>query len=824
MFLNIKKLITNQLAKLNEKNEMCIGCMEQITQALHDSEMIFEAKQAFIEPREYTRWKMANQALLDNDYLKFINTLKGARRYRQLLKKYKELCDTASRIPKQISDYNHALAKELIPDVYKRIGNVEGQRLDQQQMSAIALEVYNQLVIAGAGTGKTTTIIGKIKYLLETEKCKTEDILVLSFTHDSANEMSKRIADETGYSIQASTFHKLGVNIIASVEGKRPSVTSLDMRKFIGEQLDILMQSDDYCELLYSYLMFQYIIPKTEFEFHSQEEYDDYLKYNSPITIKKEPVKSYGELDIANFLARMGVEYIYEHTYEIDTADTQHRGYIPDFYLPEYGIYIEYFGINRNGEVPAYFSASNGMTASESYRASMDWKRKIHKKNNTTMIETYAYEKWEGKLLENLECNLRKKGVEFHPISLQELWAENESENNRDFENIVSLFESVLSQIKGNDDTIPMIEKRCKGTYHESSSLILLELLKPIYDAYCKYLIEHREIDFNDMINMATHYVQTNKYINSYKYVIVDEYQDISKTRYKLLKAMRESFDFKLFCVGDDWQSIYRFNGSDIGYILEFEKYWGLAEISRIETTYRFSHILTQISGDFVMRNPRQIKKTMRGKSDVYGFPLGDICGFTENKTLDFLLQKLDLLPTNSTVFFVGRYAFDKDIFAKNPHIQYKWNNIKKVTEIVYDKRRDLQMEFMTAHKSKGLQSDYVFIINNKNSIMGFPSKKQDVPLMAALLQNSDTYPYAEERRLFYVALTRAKKKVYLLTVKGKESLFASELKQKYSKQIEKERWTCPRCGGKLVKRRGKYGDFYGCSNYSRGCSVTKDI
>lgn len=336
---------------------------------------------------------------------------------------------------------------------------------------------------------------------------------------------------------------------------------------------------------------------------------------------------------------------------------------------------------------------------------------------------------------------------------------------------------------------------------------------------------EHKEIDFNDMINMATKYVEQGKYVSPYKYVIVDEYQDISKARYSLLCRMRESNDYDLFCVGDDWQSIYRFAGSDIGYILNFEQYWGSTEISKIETTYRFTQKLIEISGNFIMQNPVQIKKSIKGKNDTVGFALGEISGYTDKFSIEFMTKKLEDLPRGSSVFFIGRYSFDAKLLSDSGLFECQYNNVSGFVEVKYRKRIDLKMSFITAHKSKGLQADYIFIINNKKSRMGFPSKIQDAAILNLLLDNCDQYPYAEERRLFYVALTRAKKKAFLVTVKNQESEFAMELKERYGEELKREQWECPLCGGKLLKKSGPYGEFYGCSNYrSLGCKYKRNI
>ena len=292
-----------------------------------------------------------------------------------------------------------------------------------------------------------------------------------------------------------------------------------------------------------------------------------------------------------------------------------------------------------------------------------------------------------------------------------------------------------------------------------------------------------------------------------------------------MLTALRDSRDYDLFCVGDDWQSIYRFAGSDINYILNFEKYWGPTTVSKIETTYRFTLSLINISGTFITQNPHQIKKKIRGNSTDRRFSLGEISAFNEKYAIEFMAAKLDDLPRNSSVFFIGRYTFDIDILKESGFFEYQYNNISGFIDVKYSNRQDLKICFMTAHKSKGLQADYVFIINNKSSRMGFPSKIQDDPILDLLLENSEDYPFAEERRLYYVALTRAKTKAFFLTIKGKESIFAKELHTRYEQQLKQEQFECPVCGGRLERKSGPYGEFFGCSNYkTTGCRYKRKI
>ena len=821
----IKKIIAKHKERAKVRNEACDNLIAQVDTAIQEINLLFSDSQSFVDPGKEIEWSNHNASLIADMNIINIQELKKAKQYKRLLEKQAELYQNANSLKQKISVHNDRVADTKIQNAYNLIGNVEGRKLDKQQMTCIVKDAHNHLVIAGAGTGKTTTVVGKIKFLLKSGKYKPEDILVLSFTNASASEMSQRINQETGCNIDASTFHKLGLNIITKVNGIVPKITQLNLRKFVKEQLLLNMQSDAYLNLLSSYLLYNRVVSKSEFEFKTQSEYEEYLRLNPPTTINNETVKSYGEMDIANFLTQNGIQYIYEHPYKVDTRTSEYGQYNPDFYLPEYDIYIEYFGINKNGEVPSYFKGVNGMTATQSYQASMKWKRETHSTNDTILIECYAYEKFDGVLLDNLKEKLSAKDVKLTPKTTKELWEPVSADGDSILDGVIELFETVINLIKSNGYTIATVRQLNIGNSNAQNNNTILSLLEPIFNSYFAYLNEHKEIDFNDMINMATQYVEQNKYISPYKYVIVDEYQDISKSRFSLLSSMRKSNDYDLFCVGDDWQSIYRFAGSDIGYILNFEQYWGSTETSKIETTYRFSQKLIEISGNFIMQNPVQIKKSIKGKNDTVGFALGEINGYTDKFAIEFMAKKLEDLPTNSSVFFIGRYSFDAKLLSDSGLFECQYNNANGFVEIKYHKRADLKMSFITAHKSKGLQADYIFIINNKKSRMGFPSKIQDAAILNLLLDNCDQYPYAEERRLFYVALTRAKKKAFLVTVKNQESEFAMELKERYCEELKREQWECPLCGGKLLKKSGPYGEFYGCSNYrSLGCKYKRNI
>lgn len=456
---------------------------------------------------------------------------------------------------------------------------------------------------------------------------------------------------------------------------------------------------------------------------------------------------------------------------------------------------------------------------------SIHWKRETHKRNSTQLLETYAYEKFEETLINNLKQKLIDHNVQFNPKSTLELWNTISQNNNQTLDRLSELFATVITLIKNNDCSIDDIKERNKELKNLPSIVLILNLIAPLYDLYQQSLKANNEIDFNDMINVAAKYVSESRYLHNYKYVIVDEYQDISQSRFRLLYLMRKQKDYSLFCVGDDWQSIYRFNGSDIGFILDFEKYWGASETSKIETTYRFTKSLIDVSSTFIMQNPDQKKKSLRSAITDTEFSLERLAGQNESVLVELLSEQLKTLPPNSSVILLGRYRFDINILKTSSLFKYHYDVSKKKVVVSHVFRKDLDITFMTIHSSKGLQSDYVFILNNKRCGAGFPSKISDAPILQLLLDNSDSFQDAEERRLFYVATTRAKKKVWLLTIEENISEFVTEIESVFGNQIKKHHLTCPQCGGKLVKRKGINGVFYGCSNFStKGCRYTKNL
>lgn len=720
-----------------------------------------------------------------------------------------------------LTKHNEDLARSESVEVGKCINPIEGYDLDEQQLMAIAYDVRSRLVIAGAGTGKTTTIVGLVKHLLKSGKVLPEEILVLSFTNASVDDLKKRIMAEVGQRVDINTFHRLGLKIIASAGGTVPKISNIKIDEFIMKEIKCRRGDVKFLRDLNEFIAYDFESIRDEDRFNDSSEFIEYLRENPLVTLKGERVKSFGEADIANCLAINGIPYTYEESYCVDTSDSRYGQYHPDFHLNGTNIYIEYFGTDRSGNV-AKFMIDRNPNAAEEYKNGIEWKRQIHRQNGTRLIELYAYERSEGVLIDNLESKLKEYGIDSTPESPEAIFDRTFKSDERMLKSLALTFTTVILLIKGFDK--PWSEVYPKSDrFGDRKSLKRMEsVLKPIYEAYQSTLEENGEIDFEDTLNMAAGCVRDGKFIHSYKYVIVDEYQDISRSRYNLLKSLRISKDYHLFCVGDDWQSIYRFNGCDVSYILDFEKYWGPSAICKIEKTYRFSGELLKKSSEFVCKNSRQCKKDLIGMSEkdskVFFIAKDDDCQIREE-----IGKKLGFVGNGKKVLFLGRYNHDVRLLSGNG-FEWKQNISDNSKTIKYELRPDLDMKFMTIHSSKGLQADVVFSVNNKTGRYGFPSIREE-PMIIPMLLGGENSQIDEERRLFYVAMTRAKEATYIISQNGHQSDFFREMFPRtdaYGKKIE---MTCPLCGGVMILKTNQNGHmFYGCSNYrSKGCKFTRN-
>ena len=497
------------------------------------------------------------------------------------------------------------VAKET--ERYKTLfDTVESNELTEKQREACVIDDDNNLVLAGAGTGKTSMMVGKAGYLVESGKAKPDEILLLAFGNKSSKELQERINDKLRHpAIKASTFHKIGKKIIGKVENKSPSVSDLatdDKKrdKFVDNLLNELLKEPDYQRKAVKYFE-EYLYPDANpFDFKTQGEYFQYLEENDMRSLKGEKLKSYGELKVANYLFEHGIEYQYEEPYKISTQTTDFQQYKPDFYLVEHDIYLEHYGIDRNKNTAPHID-------SKEYNDGIEWKRKTHKENETICLETFHYQIQEGNLLDSLASQLKSHGIPIEPIP-----DESRLETLREFGEISklsNLLSLLLCNVKNSCQTIEEAIEIAQNANRSSQAMAALGLLLPILENYENTLKVNGEIDFNDMIHHATRYVNEGKFVPKWKYILIDEFQDISSSRANLVKALRDAAeDCILFCVGDDWQSIYRFTGSDLNYTTEFGTQFGNCSLIKLDKTYRFNNSIWDVATKFVTQNPIQEK------------------------------------------------------------------------------------------------------------------------------------------------------------------------------------------------------------------------
>lgn len=564
------------------------------------------------------------------------------------------------------------------------IGKIEKHDLSDEQISAIAGAGHNTLVLAGAGTGKTTTIIGYIAWLLATKRAAPEEILVLSFTKASAGDMSQRIMASTGKTIRACTFHSLGLEICrAATIANRPIIDGHTSNTVVRNTFEQLLSKNIGYRLLAFKLM------------------------------SKELLGKYGK-----------------------AAKSE------DFQLP---------------------------------------------------TDDYGFNQYKQNLIENAQTIIQHM-----------------RQNNIDIDGMRELNER-------------------SGGKNVGRNREMLQLIEPLYNAYISNFRTTHGIDFPGMITDAIRCIQRGTYRHPYKYVLIDEYQDMSRPRYELIRALREQSDFTLFCVGDDWQSIYRFAGSDIHLILDFAEIWrtwGPTRMFQITTTRRFRQSLIDASGAFVMQDKSLYVKLLHNPSDKKDYSLKALGGATQEERFDAIIEQLRKLPKTASVLMLGRYKSDLNLLSRNDR-----DGLFQIDEhtggIVFLEKPKMDIEFMTAHKSKGLQRDFVFLLCCSGGLKGFPSAIPEEPLLGLLLPEVERMPHAEERRLFYVAMTRCRKKLFFVVDKSRPSRFIYELHDRICPNIfrgVKLPPQCPNCGEALRLRHAGSDPsrkFYGCTDFPN-CRFTQ--
>ena len=550
---------------------------------------------------EYISKKMKNEIYLkyNKDYKKIKRNIFTifSKQKRQFLKNY-------LNIEKIVEHNNNIYIKNKQNQYHNILSDIKGYPLDNEQIKCVLNKEEAALVIAGAGSGKSLTIIGKVRYLIETEYIDEDEILCISFTRESSKKLKNDLKNTYNYDIEVCTFHKLALNILKD----------------------------------------------NDIEF--------------------------------NIVENNTLNYI-----------------VDEFYI--------------------------------------------------NLIHDYPYIK---------ECVInyffKNKNKKYEDIEIYKI-------NN--FKNIIINFINLFkANINNEKILISYLNEVDKPNYYLIINIIV------IYTIYQKELNSQLEVDFDDLITIATKCVKKHGLKKKYKYIIIDEYQDTSIIRVNLIKEIILKLDCKLMVVGDDFQSIYKFSGCNINTFLRFKDFFPYSKTFFIQNNYRNNQQLIDVAGNFVMKNKKQLKKSIKAHK-LLDKPIKIIYYENQKNTFKKLITFLKTQNKNN-ILILGRN--NKDIYYI----------VDSETEL---SKYQMNLYYLTIHKSKGLEEDNVIILNMENDTMGFPSKLQNHEIINLIYTEKDSIRFEEERRLFYVALTRSKNYVYLLTSKYKPSYFVKELLADYANYIE---------------------------------------
>lgn len=711
-------------------------------------------------------------------------------RMRAALRRYKALFDTADR----------------------KDGRLPLPPLTLEQRKATISTERATIVVASAGSGKTAVVVAKVRYLLASGKAKPEDILLIAFNRAAAEEMRERCEALVGTPINVNTFHSLGVSILTDLNVPvRLSSLAEDsgaFARFLKKAIRDLASEPAFALALARLARLDRNPLFESREFNSLAEYQAAIEEGGELlTLGKTKVKSRGEQDIANYLYLRGIPFNYEPAYNTVCGHGP-LNYLPDFHLTGSNIFIEFFGVDRRGRTAPGIDR-------RTYAAEMAWKRDIHAKHGSKLISLYSWQRTEGKLIDALENSLREQGIEEKPRHIADVLRElNAPEWESEFSSLASTF---LAHYRSNDLSMGEPTRRARRLegLERERALSFLDVFKRVDEYYRKNLAEEQRIDFSDMINGAANAIRTGKFAPPWRHVIVDEFQDISIGRYRLLEQiLRGPRRPHFFAVGDDWQSINRFAGADNSILTRAGAYFRSPVMLFLSETFRFGQNLADVSSQFITRNPGQIPKSVRSRKP--------------QPSVSCTLWWTSWSLHRSMVEVVRRLSDAEDVAGKTLLLMARYKKflpdrtqLKEVESIWQGK----VLKPSTIHSSKGLEADYVIMLRVRDVVpranrgrFSFPAAISDDPLLSLVMPCPEAFVHAEERRLMYVALTRAKLRVDLICHRMFPSPFAAEIAKQNGVTTIGHPATdipCPVClrnkrpGTVPLKRLGKYR----CSN-----------
>ena len=647
---------------------------------------------------------------------------------------------------------------------------LESHPLTPSQRQACVIDEAANLVLAGAGSGKTSVLVGRAAYLLSAQLARPAEILLLAFGKQAADEMAQRIAQRlpelpAGEPLCATTFHALGLQIIETVEGARPRISPLaeeatQRRALSQEAFEQALDDPNYRGYLLDYLR-RYLYPRTDpMLFASRAEYLSKLEAEDLQSLKGEKMVSLAEVEIANWLFRQGIEYGYRVPWPHAKPAPAFCEVVPQFYLPEHGVWIRHLALDRQGKAEPWQDGAGYQQAAESLRQAAA---------SVPLLDTF-YWQWASRRLESaLAKGLGKLGLHWQPLPEEAVLATLREWGRLD--ELVVQLDEMLGHYKAGHFDRERLKQQLAQSADPRRAKAALTLLKPLLSAYQAQLSAQKSLDFDDLINRAIDYVTKGRFVPRWRFILVDEFQDISEPRARLIRLLRDRGpQTSLFCVGDDWQAIYRFTGADLSLTTRFADYFGPSAQRVLDTTFRFNSAIGEVANRFVQANPAQLPKTLATREQADG-PRVCLCWQRESESktrgLELMRQILTRISEEAAaaprrVYLLARFRFSLPDEQQLAHLRQQFPH--------------LGIEAMTIHAAKGKEADQVILCGLSQGRFGLPSQKETHPLIEALLPPAEPFAHAEERRLFYVALTRARQQVYLLADERRPSPFVQEL------------------------------------------------
>lgn len=641
-----------------------------------------------------------------------------------------------------------------------------------EQKRAVVSDSKRILVLAGAGSGKTKVLTKRFIHLIKNKGILKEKIMALTFTKAAAEEMKQRISKELNIKPEnlnqnVRTFHAFCLSMLKQNE-QFGLVAEKEQREIIENILVELSENEEIMQDMYDYLkdnLFEKIKNqdnKTPRDPQVKEKPNDFGTRRIK-TVKGVLVRSKSERDLANFLTAIGLKWEYEKP--VNFGEGEFR---PDFVIED-SIYLEHWCYDK--KTPEF----NGIDKKK-YLKHRKWKEEQYKKEGKYLVsveerEMLDFQQLQRRLIKEIGKAINRDIGEKKILDLLEISPYSKISYGRFIDEVIEVINLAKSRLLNLND----VKEKIK-TQKKEKVLNFYNVLIPVMERYEEILkrIDYSKKDFNDLVNGAVNLLKKNSsrkeyYQNKIEYLLVDEFQDVSYGEVELLKQIvNEKTSF--FVVGDDWQSIYGWRGSDVNYILNFERDFGKTEKITLPINYRSKKNIVEASSHFIQLNENQYKKDIR-------------CS-TNNELHSELILQLNALDD----FSGARYVIYKikSLMSENPSLKLSdFLVLTRSSRILWGYRKifeatEIKIPIHTIHWSKGTEFEYVFVLGLKGGPYGFPNIYADKDIKKVIYDIPIEEKEAEERRLFYVAMTRAKRRLFLISENENESEFVNQIPAEY--------------------------------------------